>query len=85
MDVYEWQISFDGTTTWRPLKTFSWPAAVGDVGRRGPPRLPMFAGRFGTAPGGGILMVDRIGIGRFHAPLETRVGAAPDWSSTFNY
>ena len=85
MDVYEWQISFNGTTTWRPLKTFSWPAAVSNVGRQGPPRLPMFAGRFGTAPGGGILMVNPIGIGRFHAPLEARVGAAPDWSSTFNY
>jgi len=27
MDVYEWQVSSDGTTTWRPLKT-------------GPPNLP---------------------------------------------
>jgi hypothetical protein len=85
MDIYEWQVSYGGSTYWKPLKSLSWPHDLGAVGQREPPRMPMFAGRFGTAPGAGVLMLDRSGIGRFHAPLESRVGASPDWSSTFNY
>jgi hypothetical protein len=44
-----------------------------------------FAGRFGTAPGAGILTIDRDGVGQFYAPLESRAGALPDWTSTFRY
>ena len=44
-----------------------------------------FAGRFGTAPGAGTLTIDRGGKGHFYAPLESRIGAWPDWTSTFRY
>jgi hypothetical protein len=75
--VLEWEISYDGATPWKPLKSYRFPAA-------GSP-IAAFAGRFGTAPGAGILTVDRGGLGQFYAPLETRVGAKPDWTSTFRY
>ena len=35
--------------------------------------------------GAGILTIDQGGTGQFHAPLETRVGARSDWTSTFRY
>ncbi len=82
-ETYTWEVSYDGTTSWKPLKTYSWitPGPLVAQDRA----LHVFAGRFGTAPGAGILTVDRGGTGRFYAPLETRVGAAPDWNSTFAY
>jgi hypothetical protein len=80
-ETYTWQVSYDGTTSWKPLKTYTWMTPGLNLDRA----LHVFAGRFGTAPGAGILTVDRGGTGRFYAPLETRVGAAPDWNSTFSY
>jgi hypothetical protein len=82
-ETYTWEVSYDGSTTWKSLKTHSWitPGPIVAQDRA----LHVFAGRFGTAPGAGILTVDRGGTGRFYAPLETRVGAAPDWNSTFSY
>ena len=74
----EWEISFDGATPWRPLKTYRFSTTAGQT-------MPVFAGRFGTAPGAGVLTVNPGGIGQFFAPLETRVGARPDWTSTFRY
>jgi hypothetical protein len=79
VETVEWEISYDGATPWKPLKSYRWvtPGAGAPVFT--------FAGRFGTAPGAGILTVDRGGNGLFYAPLETRVGAKPDWTSTFRY
>ena len=74
----EWEISFDGVTPWKPLKSYRWTFPAGTP-------IAVFAGRFGTAPGAGILTVDPGGTGNFFAPLETRVGAKPDWTSTFRY
>lgn len=79
-ETYDWEISYDGTTSWQPLKNYHWFWS-GD----GPRGVYVYAGRFGTAPGAGILTIDRQGVGRFYAPLETRVGAKPDWTSTFRY
>ncbi len=79
-EMFDWEISYDGATPWKPLKSYRWvsPGA-------GPHPTLAFAGRFGTAPGAGILTIDRGGTGQFYAPLETRVGAKPDWTSTFRY
>lgn len=80
VEILDWEISYDGATPWRPLRQYRWVSA-------GAGRLPIyaFAGRFGAAPGAGILTVNRGGIGQFYAPLEARVGAKPDWTSTFRY
>jgi hypothetical protein len=80
VETYDWEISYDGAGPWKPLKSYSW-RSLGS----GPLPTYTFVGRFGTAPGAGILTVDRGGIGRFFAPLETKVGASPDWPSTFRY
>jgi hypothetical protein len=79
-ETYEWQVSYDGRTDWKPLKEYSWST-------RGPiaPPAPMFAGRFGKAPGGAVLTIDRKGIGRFHGRAEARAGGAADWISRFAY
>jgi hypothetical protein len=73
-----WEISYDGATPWRPLKSYEWSVF-------GKPLIFGFAGRFGTAPGAGVLTIDQSGLGHFYAPLETRAGAKPDWTSTFRY
>lgn len=79
-EMYDWEISYDGATPWRPLKSYRWVSAG-----TGPLSVYTFAGRFGAAPGAGILTIDRGGTGHFYAPLESRVGARPDWTSTFRY
>jgi hypothetical protein len=79
--TYTWRISDDGRSRWRVLKTYTWekrgfePVLAGRA----------FAGRFGTAPGGGVLLTDPDRIGHFYAPLETAVGASPDWRGLFSY
>jgi hypothetical protein len=80
IDNFEWEISYDGATRWQPLKKYRWWVQGG-----GAMRPLTFAGRFGTAPGAGILTIDRDGVGQFYAPLESRAGALPDWTSTFRY
>jgi len=80
MEVFDWEISYDGNTRWQPLKSYR----LASPGIGASP-VYAFAGRFGTAPGAGILTIDRDGVGQFYAPLESRVGAKPDWTSTFRY
>jgi hypothetical protein len=78
-ETIEWEISYDGVTPWKPLTSYQWLSP-------GFAQAPFsFAGRFGTAPGAGVLTIDRGGTGLFFAPLETRVGANPNWTSTFRY
>lgn len=79
-EMYDWEISYDGATPWKSLKSYHW-----NTTGVGPLSIYTFAGRFGTAPGAGILTIDRGGTGQFYAPLESRVGARPDWTSTFRY
>jgi hypothetical protein len=80
IETIEWEISYDGATPWKPLKSYRW-ATPGTTGQP----IFTFAGRFGAAPGAGVLTVDRGGNGLFYAPLESRVGANPVWTSTFRY
>jgi hypothetical protein len=79
-EMYDWEISYDWATPWRPLKNYRWVSAG-----TGPMSVYTFSGRFGTALGAGILTIDRGGTGHFYAPLESRIGARPDWTSTFRY
>jgi hypothetical protein len=44
-----------------------------------------FAGRFGAAPGGGVLLTGHNRIGRFFSQAEVAAGARPDWTSLFAY
>lgn len=80
LDEFEWEISYDGATRWMPLRSYRW-LTFGTSAMR-----PFtFVGRFGMAPGAGILTLDRDGVGQFYAPLESRLGNKPDWTSTFSY
>jgi hypothetical protein len=79
--TYKWFISDDGRSRWRELKSYTWthngfePILSGRA----------IAGRFGAAPGGGVVLTDLDRIGHFYAPLEVAVGASPDWQSLFGY
>jgi hypothetical protein len=79
--TYTWYISDDARTRWRVLKTYTWEKTGFEpilAGRA-------FAGRFGAAPGGGVLLTDLDRIGHFYAPLEIAAGASPDWTSLYGY
>ena len=80
-DAIDWEISYDGATDWKPFKSYRWQTFPGVSLLK----LYVFAGRFGLAPGAGIVTIDRDGVGQFYAPLESRVGEKPDWTSTFRY
>jgi hypothetical protein len=76
-----WWVSDDGRSRWRKLKSYffttnAFPPKPGFYG---------FAGRFGSAPGGGVLLTDTGRIGQFFSEAETHAGASPDWSSLFPY
>jgi len=77
VERFTWWVSDDGRSRWRKLKTYLFLAAS-------PPAFG-YAGRFGAAPGGGLLLIDHGRIGRFHSPAEVAAGAPPDWSSLFAY
>ena len=74
-----WWVSYDGRSPWRRLTSFSLSPLVG-----GPSPLA-FAGRFGTAPGGGVLFVDMNRNGHFYSEAEIAAGASPQWQSLFAY
>lgn len=79
--TYTWSISDDGRSRWRKLKSYTWyQSALQPIlsGRA-------FAGRFGLAPGGGVVVTDPDRVGHFYAPLEIAAGASPDWQSLFGY
>jgi hypothetical protein len=71
-----WWVSQDGTGAWRQLKTYSFVRPL-----TAPLPLAALAGRFGLAPGGGVLLVDHARMGRFFSEAE----ASPDWTSQFAY
>jgi hypothetical protein len=80
-ETLTWWVSDDGRSPWRKLKTYTLQRlAYGSA-------LPLFAyaGRFGAAPGGGVLLTDHDRMGRFYSPGEIPVGASPGWSSLFAY
>jgi hypothetical protein len=76
-----WWVSDDGRAPWRRLKSYAFQAPLG--GRL--PGLFGLAGRFGAAPGGGVLVGDFNRIGHFFSEAEIAAGASPDWTSTFAY
>jgi len=77
-----WYRSKNGRGPWTEFKkyTFTYPADWEHV-RPG----YGYAGRFGAAPGGGVMIIDPNRRGQFFSPAETRVGANPNWSSLFAY
>jgi hypothetical protein len=79
MMTLTWFVSDDGRSKWRKLKTYAFPFSAS------PPRVFGFAGRFGAAPGGGVLLTDADRIGRFFSEAEAATGVSPDWSSLFAY
>ena len=76
-----WWVSEDGRGRWRRLKSYTFQAVF--EGRL--PRIFGLAGRFGAAPGGGVLVGDFKRIGHFFSEAEIATGASPDWMSTFAY
>lgn len=77
--TYTWYVSDDGRSPWRELKTYVWDTGQPVLSGRA------FAGRFGVAPGGGVVLTGPDRFGYFHSPAEEAVGASPDWRSLFGY
>ena len=77
--TYTWYVSDDGRSPWNELKKYVWetrsPILSGHA----------FAGRFGVAPGGGVVITGPDRIGNFYSPAEKSRGASPDWTSLFSY
>ncbi|QSA95631.1 VCBS repeat-containing protein [Methylococcus sp. EFPC2] len=80
-ETFTWWVSDDGRTRWRKLKSYTFQRST----RASLPPVFAFAGRFGAAPGGGVLLTDHGRIGRFYSEAEITRGASPDWSSPFAY
>ena len=77
-ETFTWFVSEDGRGPWRQLKSYTPAFASGND--------PVaFAGRFGAAPGGGLLLIDRARLGHFFSEAERKTGASPDWTSLFAY
>ena len=78
-----WSVSDDGRGRWRRLRTYYFQEAF--AGRL--PRIFGLAGRFGAAPGGGVLVGDFKRTGHFFSEAEIAAGAPPDWTtiSTVHY
>lgn len=78
----KWYRSKNGREPWQPWKEyeFKWSAT---------PELVSpgyaFVGRFGTAPGGGTLIIGPTRFGYFHSKAEIAARASPDWMSVFAY
>jgi hypothetical protein len=80
-----WWVSDKGSSEWRgPLKTYNFVYQDGSALVRSLP-LVALAGRFGVAPGGGVLLVGPDRRGRFYSEAEEAAGASPDWLSVFPY
>jgi hypothetical protein len=81
IETFTWWVSDDGRSRWRKLKGYTLNHPTGGV------IIPTFAyaGRFGAAPGGGVLLIDHNRIGHFYSAAESAAGAAPDWTSLFPY
>lgn len=79
--TYTWYVFDDGRSSWRELKRYVWDHTLGQPVLSG----RAFAGRFGVAPGGGVLVTGPDRIGNFFSPAERAAGASPDWRSLFGY
>ncbi|MEO8482791.1 MAG: right-handed parallel beta-helix repeat-containing protein [Acidobacteriota bacterium] len=74
-----WWRSKNGRDVWREWKTYTW---TGDARRLKSTPIAAFAGRFGTAPGGGTLTVDGNRVAHFFSDAEIVAGQQPEWSTT---
>ena len=79
--TYTRYVSDNGRSPWRELKRYVWNHPLGQPVLSG----RAFAGRFGAAPGGGVLVTGPDRIGNFFSPRERAAGASPDWRSLFGY
>jgi hypothetical protein len=79
--TYTWYVSDNGRSPWRELKRYVWSHPLGQPVLSG----RAFAGRFGEAPGGGVLVTGPDRVGNFFSPRERAAGASPDWRSLFGY
>jgi hypothetical protein len=75
-----WWVSDDGRSKWRELRSYP----LQDFTLFSGP-LFAYAGRFGVAPGGGVLLIDRNRTGHFYSEAEIGTGVTPDWLSLFPY
>jgi hypothetical protein len=77
-----WMRSRNGTEPWRVWRRYRF-----DYLASPDKETPVFgfAGRFGSAPGGGTLTIDPDRFGQFHDPAEAAAGRSPDWDSLFPY
>lgn len=80
IEIFTWWVSDDGRSPWRKLKTYEFLKPISAS-------IPVFAfaGRFGAAPGGDVLLIDHNRIGHFYSEAEIAAGASPDWTSPFPY
>jgi hypothetical protein len=76
-----WRRSKNGTATWALWKSYPFMYPV-DNPDYVPPSFG-FVGRFGTAPGGGAMVIDASRIGHFFSPAQGAQGA--EWLSLFPY
>jgi hypothetical protein len=77
--TYTWYVSEDGRSPWRELREYVFTSPGPILSGRA------FAGRFGAAPGGGVVVTGADRVGNFYSPGEKEVGAVPDWRSLFGY
>jgi hypothetical protein len=80
-NTYTWYVSDDGRSPWRELKKYQFDRLVFEPNLSG----HAFAGRFGLAPGSGVILTGSDRFGNFFSPAEKEVGALPDWRSLFGY
>lgn len=74
-----WWRSKNGVEPWTQYKRFQFNFPVAPQWTMSP-RLG-FAGRFGAAPGGAVMVIDQARVGRFYGHTET----PPEWSGVFGY
>ena len=79
---FTWWVSDNGRSRWRNSGS-----TTRRMRRSGGARAsrPAFAGRFGVAPGGGVLLIRHDRIGRFFSKAEEATGASPDWTSLYAF
>jgi hypothetical protein len=83
VETFTWWVSDDGRSHWRKLRPE--PYKFTRSANISVPPIFAFAGRFGAAPGGGVLLIDHDRIGHFFSEAEKDTGALPDWLSLFPY
>jgi hypothetical protein len=77
-----WYASDDGRSKWRELRSYN---ILDFYKTKNLPQVFAFAGRFGVAPGGGVLLLNNDRIGHFFSEAEIGAGASADWTSIFSY